>query len=159
MITVKVGSRHYEVDEHGNPKPGTSRKYPEGDCRSTGPSYVHYQRSSRVREERRERMTEAVRKAGYKSLGAMLNAQRMTGGERAPKHPERSKAFDAQHPELSRKQQRAGKTTRKTMRTAAQALALGLERRATERKAKERKRVRDAAAKREKRAAAKGGAS
>ncbi len=92
MITVKVGARSYEVNADGTPKVG-SGKYPEGDCRRLGPQYVHYQRSSRIREERRGRMTEHAKKMGYRSAGAMLDAQKRTGGERAPKHTTRTKAL------------------------------------------------------------------
>lgn len=88
-VTVRVGSRVYELNHDGSPKVGAG-KYPEGDCRRLGPQYVHYQRSSRIREERRGRMTEHARKMGFKSHGAMLTAQKLTGGERAPKHEGRS---------------------------------------------------------------------
>lgn len=91
-VTVRVGSRSYELNHDGTPKVGAG-KYPEGDSRRLGPQYVHYQRSSRIREERRGRMTEHAKKMGFKSHGAMLVAQRLTGGERAPKHPGRTKAF------------------------------------------------------------------
>ncbi len=92
MITVKVGARSYEVTPAGEPivPPG---KYPPGDARRLGPQYVHYQRSSRIREERRGRMSEHARKNGFSSLGAMYAAQKLTGGERAPKHAARTKAL------------------------------------------------------------------
>ena len=92
MIEVRIGKRGYEIDEAGQPivKAG---KYPEGDCRRIGPPYVRFQRSSRAREERRGRATEQAQKAGFKTFGQLLFAQRATGGERAPKKPGRTRAL------------------------------------------------------------------
>ncbi len=124
-VTVRVGARTYELNHDGTPKIGNG-KYQEGDCRRLGPQYVHYQRSSRIREERRGRMTEHAKKMGYSSAGAMLDAQRRTGGERAPKEPGRSRALKRDNPLCARKAQRNGRVTRKHN----QELARGLARRA-----------------------------
>ncbi len=118
MITVKVGARSYELNADGTPKIGAG-KYPEGDSRRLGPQYVHYQRSSRVREERRGRMSEHAKKSGYRSMSALLDAQRRTGGERAPKHAGRTKAVKRDE------RAREGRPSK-----FSQALARGLARRA-----------------------------
>lgn len=128
MIEVRIGRRSYELDADGQPiiPPG---KYPEGDSRRLGPQYVHYQRSTRGREERRARLAEHARKAGFASFGQMLHAQRSTGGTRAPKEPGRSAALKRDNPLCDRKAQRNGKNKRRHN----QALARGLARRAAER--------------------------
>ena len=97
-VTVRVGARSYELDAEGNPKIGVG-KYPEGDCRRLGPHYVHYQRTSRIREERRGRMSEHAKKAGFKTLGDMYRSQKSSGAARAPKSPGRTRALkhDAAH--------------------------------------------------------------
>lgn len=125
MITVKVGARSYELNEDGTPIIGQG-KYPEGDSRRLGPQYVHYQRTTRIREERRARMTEHARKAGFKSFGAMLVAQKLIANQRAPKDPGRTKALKRDNPMCARKAQRNGKAKRRHN----QELAKGMLRRA-----------------------------
>jgi hypothetical protein len=125
MIEVRVGARGYQLDANGQPII-TEGKYPPGDCRRLGPQYVHFQSSSRSREEKRGRLIEHARKMGYSSFGAMLYAQRTTGGERAPKEPGRSAALKRDNPLCARKAQRNGKTRRRHN----QELSRGLARRA-----------------------------
>lgn len=129
MIEVRIGARSYELDSNGEPVQ-TEGKYPMGDCRRLGPSYVRYQRSSRTREEKRGRLSEHARKNGYSSFGAMLFAQRATGGERAPKEPGRARALKRDNPLCTRKAQRNGKATRRHNQELARGLARRLARRA-----------------------------
>ncbi len=123
-LRVRVGARSYELNHDGTPKIGAG-KYPEGDCRRQGPAYVHQQRSSRIREERRERMSEQAKKAGFRSNSDMVKAQRAVSG-RAPKHAGRTATLKRDNPLCARKAQRNGRVTRKHN----QELARGLARRA-----------------------------
>lgn len=122
MIEVRIGARGYQLDLDGQPiiPPG---KYPPGDSRRLGPQYVHYQRSARSREEKRGRLSEHARKMGYSSFGAMLYAQRATGGERAPKEPGRTRALKRDNPLCDRKAQCNGKTRRRHNQELARGLA------------------------------------
>jgi hypothetical protein len=75
MITVKVGTRHYEINEDGTDIPGRKPG-------SLGPSYVHYpaQRRSREREQRREERREARRAQAVKlnvPYTRLLSAERL----------------------------------------------------------------------------------
>ena len=75
MITVKVGTRHYEINEDGSDLPGRKPG-------SLGPSYVHYpaQRRSRereqLREERRNARAERAAKLGI-PYTRLLSAERL----------------------------------------------------------------------------------
>ena len=69
------------------------QKYQDGDARRD-PMAIRRQRKTRERIELRGRRNEEAKKAGYRSFGAMLFAQKMSNdGKPRPKHYWRSAQY------------------------------------------------------------------
>jgi hypothetical protein len=61
------------------------QKYADGDCRRAGPGYRSLQRSTQRRLEMREALNEEAKKAGFRSLAALIFAQAKQGNA-SPRH-------------------------------------------------------------------------